>query len=90
MTASTNNTDKIVSLAFSQRQKIATGEDTSNSCQLIDFKLAKMLTDLLSRSFLFEICAHCSQPSHLHPHCDRAFTDVEFFPGHRNECNGAN
>lgn len=88
MTVSVGNADKIVSLAISQLQKIATGDYTSNSSQSVDFpKLAKMLTDLLNCCFL-EICFLCRQLLLLCPRCNRAFENAEIFAGHYDNCDG--
>lgn len=91
MRDSATNDDKIVPLAISLYQKIAASEDASYNSQTFDFsKLAKMLRDLSSWTFLFEICPHCGQLLLLCPHCDRAFADAEAYSGHHDKCNGAN
>ena len=91
MMDSVNSAEKIVSLAISLYQKIAPGEATSNRSPQVDFsKLTKLLTDLSSLSFLFEICPHCGQLILQCPHCDRAFENAEALSGHYDNCDGAN
>lgn len=90
MMNSADSTDKIVLLVISLYQKIATGEDTSNGSPPVDFsKLAKMLTDLSSWSFLFEICPNCGKLLLLCIGCDRAFENAEAFSSHYNHWDGA-